>query len=119
GYRYRTEASATNPSDVDVVQAAAPVNGPAFHMETTLVGGRAVAITRNGSAMSAVADAGGAGTAKRAAVDGLRRIMRRLADEQLRLAVERGDQAQRAYASNDADLRSALAVSGVPDLRGA
>jgi hypothetical protein len=69
--------------------------------------------------MSAVADAGGAGTAKRAAVDGLRRIMRRLADEQLRLAVERGDQAQRAYASNDADLRSALAVSGVPDLRGA
>lgn len=117
GYRHRVEASATDAILVDLTQAPAPVNGPAFHTETVVVTGHRVVITRNGPLFSAVTTAGSAGTAKRDAVVALRRLLRRVSDEQLRLALDRSDLARQAYAANDADVRNALAASGATDLR--
>jgi hypothetical protein len=116
GSRYRAEATPADPPDVDVMQPAAASNGPAFHAATLRVHGQSVTITRRGASISSVARAATAPTAKRAAIDGLHTMMRRLADERVRLAVDRDDRAREAYESNDASIGAAYAATGTSNL---
>jgi hypothetical protein len=116
GYRARAAATAALRSNAPFVASRAPADGRAFHRDSLQIGGRAVNVVRDGTEVSAVAFARTAGLARRTAADGLRTAVARDARAQLRVSIARADQARRAYATTDADIRNALAAGRVADL---